>query len=65
MVLKFFFILGTVNRNNMMGENGEWDKGLMDSFKDFNLNSPEVKQQFGRFELNYSLLYFSMFHTFG
>ncbi|XP_042984069.1 protein TIC 40, chloroplastic-like isoform X4 [Carya illinoinensis] len=38
--------------NNMMGENGEWDKGLMDSFKDFNLNSPEVKQQFDQIGLS-------------
>ncbi|XP_041014713.1 protein TIC 40, chloroplastic-like isoform X3 [Juglans microcarpa x Juglans regia] len=38
--------------NNMMGGKGEWDKGLMDSFKDFDLNSPEVKQQFDQIGLS-------------
>ncbi|KAG6711165.1 hypothetical protein I3842_05G039500 [Carya illinoinensis] len=39
--------------NNMMSENGEWDElrkmakhNLIDSFKNFDLNSPELKQQF-------------------
>ncbi|XP_042981625.1 protein TIC 40, chloroplastic-like isoform X2 [Carya illinoinensis] len=32
--------------NNMMSENGEWDEHLIDSFKNFDLNGPELKQQF-------------------
>ncbi|XP_074557400.1 protein TIC 40, chloroplastic-like [Curcuma longa] len=31
---------------NNMGGNNEWDNRLTDSLKNFNLNSPEVKQQF-------------------
>lgn len=40
-----------------MSSNGEWDDRLMDSFKNFDLNSPEFKQQFGKFVFNYSLPY--------
>ena len=40
-----------------MGGSNEWDNRVMDSLKNFDLNSPEVKQQFGKFELNNSLLY--------
>lgn len=30
-----------------MGGNSEWDSRMMDSLKNFDLSSPEVKQQFG------------------
>ncbi|CAA7404608.1 unnamed protein product [Spirodela intermedia] len=32
--------------NNMGGGGGEWDNRMMDSLKNFDLSSPEVKQQF-------------------
>ena len=31
-----------------MGGSAEWDNTMMDSLKNFDLNSPEVKQQFGK-----------------
>lgn len=31
-----------------MGGNSEWDSRMMDSLKNFDLSSPEVKQQFGQ-----------------
>lgn len=30
-----------------MGGSNEWDSRMMDSLKNFDLSSPEVKQQFG------------------
>uniref|UniRef100_A0A1J3I136 Protein TIC 40, chloroplastic n=1 Tax=Noccaea caerulescens TaxID=107243 RepID=A0A1J3I136_NOCCA len=36
--------------NNMSGS-GEWDKRMMDTLKNFDLNSPEVKQQFDQIGL--------------
>lgn len=30
-----------------MGGNPEWDNRMMDTLKNFDLNSPEIKQQFG------------------
>lgn len=56
MVLNSFPIIDIVSRNNMSGSS-DWDNRVMDSLKSFDLNSPEVKQQFGKFELNKSLLY--------
>jgi hypothetical protein len=38
-------------RNNM-GGSGKWDSQMMDSLKDFDLNSAEVKQQFGEFGID-------------
>lgn len=35
-----------------MGGNTEWDGRMMDTLKDFDLSSPEVKQQFGKLELD-------------
>lgn len=35
-------------RNNM-GGNPEWDNRMVDSLKNFDLSSPEIKQQFGKF----------------
>lgn len=32
-----------------MGGSTEWDGRMMDTLKNFDLNSPEVKQQFGKF----------------
>lgn len=32
-----------------MGGSAEWDNRMMDSLKNFDLSSPEVKQQFGEF----------------
>ncbi|CAK9165857.1 unnamed protein product [Ilex paraguariensis] len=32
-----------------MGGSTEWDNRMMDSLKNFDLSSPEVKQQFGEF----------------
>lgn len=36
--------------NNMSGS-GEWDKRMTDTLKNFDLNSPEVKQQFNQIGL--------------
>ncbi|KAJ6707396.1 PROTEIN TIC 40 CHLOROPLASTIC [Salix viminalis] len=36
---------------NNMGGSGKWDSQMMDSFKDFDLNSAEVKQQFDQIGL--------------
>nr|GMD51032.1 protein TIC 40, chloroplastic [Ipomoea batatas] len=35
---------------NNMGGSPEWDNRMMDTLKNFDLSSPEVKQQFGRLE---------------
>jgi hypothetical protein len=35
------------HRNNMGGNPG-WDSRMMDSLKNFDLSSPDVKQQFGQ-----------------
>ena len=32
-----------------MGGSTEWDNRMMDSLKNFDLSSPDVKQQFGEF----------------
>lgn len=40
-----------------MSGSGEWDNRVMDSLKNFDLSSPEVKQQFGKFVLESILLY--------
>jgi len=32
-----------------MGGGTEWDSRMMDTLKNFDLNSPDVKQQFGKF----------------
>lgn len=32
-----------------MSGSGEWDNRMMESLKNFDLSSPEVKQQFGEF----------------
>ncbi|XP_031504703.1 protein TIC 40, chloroplastic [Nymphaea colorata] len=37
--------------NNMGGSNSAWDNQLMDSLKNFDLSSPEVKQQFDQIGL--------------
>nr|XP_033509576.1 protein TIC 40, chloroplastic isoform X1 [Nicotiana tomentosiformis] len=34
---------------NNMGGNPEWDNRMVDSLKNFDLSSPEIKQQFGKF----------------
>ncbi|KAJ0099874.1 hypothetical protein Patl1_21238 [Pistacia atlantica] len=36
---------------NMAGSE-EWDKRMMDTLKNFDLNSPDIKQQFGKFEID-------------
>lgn len=33
-----------------MGGSSEWDNSMMDSLKNFDLSSPEVKQQFGKYK---------------
>ena len=43
-VIFFPFI---IHSNNMSGS-PQWDDRLMDSLKNFDLSSPEVKQQFGQ-----------------
>lgn len=35
-----------------MGGSDGWDNRMMDSLKNFDLSSPEVKQQFGEFLLD-------------
>lgn len=37
---------------NNMGGSSEWDNRMMDSLKNFDLNSPEVKQQFDQIGLS-------------
>lgn len=54
----FFFMLDCCFRNNMGGSN-EWDNRMMDSLKNFDLSSPEVKQQFGKFMLDFKTASFS------
>lgn len=39
-----------------MTGNSEWDNRMMDSLKNFDLSSPEVKQQFGKFEVKIQLI---------
>lgn len=39
-----------------MGGSSEWDGRMMDSLKNFDLSSPEVKQQFGKSEADYEFL---------
>lgn len=34
-----------------MGGSPEWDNRMMDSLKNFDISSPEVKEQFGNFSL--------------
>lgn len=36
---------------NSMGGSPEWDNRMMDSLKNFDISSPEVKEQFGKFTL--------------
>lgn len=36
-----------INRNNMGGSPGQWDNRMVDHLKNFDLSSPEVRQQFG------------------
>jgi hypothetical protein len=35
-----------------MSGSGEWDKRMTDTLKNFDLNSPEVKQQFSKTNLS-------------
>lgn len=51
-------MLDSCFRNNMGGSN-EWDNRMMDSLKNFDLSSPEVKQQFGKFMLDFKTASFS------
>ena len=37
-----------------MGGSSEWDGRVMDSLKNFDLSSPDVKQQFGKFKVEKS-----------
>lgn len=50
-------------RNNM-GGSGEWDSRMMDSLNNFDLSSPEVKQQFGEFIQRHSLFLFLEIFTY-
>lgn len=47
-----------------MSGSGEWDKRMTETLKNFDLNSPEVKQQFGNQIIPpincYKVLYYSM-----
>lgn len=43
----YLHVLIMLFRNNMGGST-EWDNRMMDSLKNFDLNSPDVKQQFGK-----------------
>lgn len=38
-----------------MGGSPEWDNRMMDSLKNFDLSSPDIKQQFGEFYFGLSL----------
>lgn len=44
-----------------MSGSGEWDNRMMDTLKNFDLNSPEVKQQFGMFWFSLLHIYWSVF----
>ena len=47
----FILMLLPINRNNMGGSSpDQWDNRMLDHLKNFDLSSPEVRQQFG--ELN-------------
>ncbi|XP_071685608.1 protein TIC 40, chloroplastic-like isoform X1 [Rutidosis leptorrhynchoides] len=41
---------------NSMGGSPEWDNSMMDSLKNFDISSPEVKEQFGNFLIKLQLL---------
>jgi hypothetical protein len=43
----FYIDLLLVDRNNMGGSPDQWDNRMVDHLKNFDLSSPEVKQQFG------------------
>ncbi|MBA0819269.1 hypothetical protein Gohar_027815 [Gossypium harknessii] len=48
----FIYYLEILLRNNIGGTGStEWDNRMMESLKDFDLNSPEVKQQFDQIGL--------------
>lgn len=40
-----------------MSGSGEWDKRMTDTLKNFDLNSPEVKQQFSKTNLSFDQVY--------
>lgn len=42
-----------------MGGSTEWDNRMMDSLKNFDLSSPEIKQQFGELLENFCFFHFS------
>ena len=37
-----------INRNNMGASPDQWDNRMVDHLKNFDLSSPEVRQQFGK-----------------
>jgi hypothetical protein len=44
----FILMLLPINRNNMGGSSpDQWDNRMLDHLKNFDLSSPEVRQQFG------------------
>lgn len=44
-----------------MGGSPEWDNQMMDTLKNFDLNSPDVKQQFGELYMTVLQLFFVHF----
>lgn len=46
-----------------MSGSGEWDKRMTDTLKNFDLNSPEVKQQFSKTNLKFYQVFTMIFMT--
>lgn len=44
-----------------MGGSPEWDNRMMDSLKNFDLSSPDIKQQFGEFYFGLSLAVYASY----
>lgn len=42
-----YTIVVAINRNNMGASPDQWDNRMVDHLKNFDLSSPEVRQQFG------------------
>jgi hypothetical protein len=47
-VTVFYTDLLRIDRNNMGGSPDQWDNRMLDHLKNFDLSSPEVRQQFGK-----------------
>lgn len=57
-IIHYICIISFNCRSNMGGST-EWDNRMMDSLKNFDLSSPEIKQQFGELLENFCFFHFS------